>query len=567
MFLIALGLLLTHASYASGRIISFTSDITIHENGALTVREDITVNAEMNQIRRGITREFPTQYKDRFGNFHNVSFEIADVLMDGASSSYFVESVANGKILNFGDDTFLQPGVHTFTVTYRTYRQLGFFEKHDELYWNVTGNGWRLPIDWVNVAVHLPQGIPTDEIQSIAFTGYYGDSQQHYSSRIIDHGITFTSTASLARYQGLTIVVGWPKGFITYPTTFQKWYWFFDDNKHIFWLLITLVLLLSYYGWVARKVRAKRPQDPIIPLFYPPENMLPGGMRYYLQMKYDNKVLAADVVNMGVLGLLTMTYKPGWVRGDYTLTRKSGEADQQLYKNLLHDFFLKSETLQVGSPNNRSIQAAVETAESYYDKQWRSYFDHNSKDISYGVILSMLFFVSLLPLVPQVSWAFGGFGLYALITGIFYWYLRGYTYEGWLLKYQIDGFKMFLVAAEVDRIKMIGTPPTKTPELYEIYLPYAIALGVEEAWSHQFAPLFEKMAQAGNPYTPLWIYGYSRGGMFNSSGFTSSFSSTMNSAISSSASVPGSTSGFGKSGGGGGGFSGGGGGGGGGGGR
>jgi hypothetical protein len=52
---------------------------------------------------------------------------------------------------------------------------------------------------------------------------------------------------------------------------------------------------------------------------------------------------------------------------------------------------------------------------------------------------------------------------------------------------------MYLMTAEVDRMHFIGTPPTKTPELYEKYLPYAIALGVEKQWTQQFSTIFEEI--------------------------------------------------------------------------
>lgn len=85
--------------------------------------------------------------------------------------------------------------------------------------------------------------------------------------------------------------------------------------------------------------------------------------------------------------------------------------------------------------------------------------------------------------------------------------LRDYTAEGYTLFSEIMGFKMFLSATETERLKIIGTPPTKTPELYEKYLPYAMALGVEDAWSKQFAPLFKQMLQENRPYQPTWHHG------------------------------------------------------------
>ena len=42
-------------------------------------------------------------------------------------------------------NVMLAPGEHIYELDYRTDRQLGFFADHDELYWNVTGNGWDFP--------------------------------------------------------------------------------------------------------------------------------------------------------------------------------------------------------------------------------------------------------------------------------------------------------------------------------------------------------------------------------------------------------------------------------------
>ena len=37
-------------------------------DGSMEVTENITVRAEGNRIRRGITRDFPTRYRDEAGN-------------------------------------------------------------------------------------------------------------------------------------------------------------------------------------------------------------------------------------------------------------------------------------------------------------------------------------------------------------------------------------------------------------------------------------------------------------------------------------------------------------------
>jgi hypothetical protein len=130
-------------AWAEERITDFVSAATVNADASLTVRETITVVAEGNQIRRGIFRDFPTTYTDPYGQRVVVGFEVKDVRRDGREEPYTLEPIGNGTRIRIGNkDVFLEYGPHTYDITYRTTRQIGFFEKFDELYWNVTGNAW-----------------------------------------------------------------------------------------------------------------------------------------------------------------------------------------------------------------------------------------------------------------------------------------------------------------------------------------------------------------------------------------------------------------------------------------
>ena len=108
------------------------------------------VRATGDRIKRGIIRDFPTAYTNRFGHKVKVGFQVLEVRRDGAPESYRVESVAESKKIYLGQkDIFLSLGVDTYTLKYRTTRHLGFFREFDELYWNVTGNAWTFPLDQV----------------------------------------------------------------------------------------------------------------------------------------------------------------------------------------------------------------------------------------------------------------------------------------------------------------------------------------------------------------------------------------------------------------------------------
>ena len=120
---------------AQERITSYDSEIDIRADGSLDVSERITVHAEGNNIRRGIYRDFPTRYKDRYGNRVVVDMQVLDVQRDGKPEPWFTEKKSNGVRINTGNDDFLPvPADFTYTLRYRTTRQLGFFADHDELY-------------------------------------------------------------------------------------------------------------------------------------------------------------------------------------------------------------------------------------------------------------------------------------------------------------------------------------------------------------------------------------------------------------------------------------------------
>jgi uncharacterized membrane protein len=118
---------------------------------------------------------------------------------------------------------------------------------------------------------------------------------------------------------------------------------------------------------------------------------------------------------------------------------------------------------------------------------------------------------------------------------------------------EIGGFKLYLAVAEKERLNILN-PPEKTPELFEKYLPYALALDVENEWSEQFAEVLAAASQDGG-YRPTWYTG-NTWRRWNMEGFASSLGTSLPGAISSSSTAPGSSSGSGgggSSGGGGGG--------------
>jgi uncharacterized membrane protein YgcG len=142
-------------------------------------------------------------------------------------------------------------------------------------------------------------------------------------------------------------------------------------------------------------------------------------------------------------------------------------------------------------------------------------------------------------------------GLPLVISG--FWWMSAPTPEGRQVLDRIAGFKQYLSITERERLDRMH-PPEDTPEIFERYLPYAIALGVENRWAARFAGILAAAAASGQQGF-AWYSG-SNTPWSDVDGFTRSVGSSLASTVSSASTAPGSSSGSGgggSSGGGGGG--------------
>lgn len=544
------------AQDARERILSYESEIAVLADASMTVRETIRVYCAGVQIKRGIYRDFPTRYKDRFGNNVQVDFELLEVLRDGRPEPYRLEKQANGVRIYIGQErVYLDPGEYTYSLLYRTDRQLGFFKEHDELYWNVTGNGWVFPIERVSAKVQLPESVPPDAIAANAYTGPQGARGGDFASGLDESGrVVFTATRPLDPYEGLTIVVGWPKGHAAVPTAARRMGWFIRDNQGLLTIILGILAILLYYLHAWNKVGRDPAKGTIIPRFEPPQGHSPASVRYVLRMGYDQKCFAAAAIDMAVRGYLTIT-KTG---RRYTL-KKTGAGEAALSPSeriLAGRLFSRGDAIELDQKNYETIGGAGRALMEYLKKKFLNVLFHtNTGYVAGGFALSVLVcFLGMTMRSPFAIILVIALGL--PLNLIFIRLLKAPTLVGRRIMDEIEGFRLYLSVAEKDRLNMLN-PPTDTPELFEKYLPYALALDVEQEWAERFAAVLSRAA-VGEGYHPSWY----AGGAWDPSRpghFASSFGASFTGAIASSSSPPGSSSGSGGSSGGGGGGGGGGG--------
>ena len=136
-----------------------------------------------------------------------------------------------------------------------------------------------------------------------------------------------------------------------------------------------------------------------------------------------------------------------------------------------------------------------------------------------------------------------------------FWWMSAPTKEGRGVLDRIAGFKQYLSVTEADRLDRMQAPKDSL-QLFERYLPYAIALGVENRWADRYAGLLAAAATAPGASQGFAWYSGSSSPWNDTGGFVNSIGSSLASTVSSASTAPGSSSGSGgggSSGGGGGG--------------
>lgn len=550
---------------AQERITAYHADITVLADGSMEVTENITVRAEGNRIRRGITRDFPTRYRDEAGNRYVVDFEVLEVERDGRPEPWFTEPKSNGVRLNTGNDDFLPvPAEIRYTLRYRTTRQLGFFDDHDELYWNVTGVGSDFVIEEAGARVRLPGDIVPADLSLEAYTGLAGEKGADYVASAPGPGVAeFETTRALAPFEGLSIVVGFPKGHVVEPSLARRLAWLLSDNGGVLIALVGLALLLAWYLRSWHRVGRDPAPGSIFPRYEAPEGFTPGELRYLWKQAYTDRCFAADIVHLGVHGhvLVQQDGSKDWVlERSVSVEPIASEAQRQLLEKL----FSKGNRVELENTNASVIGGARMKHIAALDKRMHpAYFKRNGLPL----LLGWLFSFGYGALAFLVA---GGSGIpfivlllvLALVAHITFGYLmKAPTPDGRELLDAIEGLRLYLGVAERDELARLAKPggpeaPSPDPERYQALLPYALALDVEEAWTKHFTAAVGA-AQAEKTARSMGWYRGSTGSMASLGAMSSSLGSALSSQISSSASPPGSSSG-----GGGGGSSGGGGGGG-----
>lgn len=533
------------------QIDSFKTVLQVQEDASIIVTEEIVYDFGA-QDRHGIFRTIPYKYS-RSGNTYNLRIKILSVTDENGKSYNYKTSKYSGYLeIKIGDADVWVTGENTYVIQYQVWRGINYFDTHDELYWNTSGNEWPVPIVFHEVEVELPEAALSG-LQAVCYTGALGEENQECSIMKTREGYYFASDDSFAPYEGMSVVVGWSPGAIARPGLWQEIKWFVTDN----WgLLFPIPVLIFMYWWWTRHGRDEFGRGTIIPLYEPPEGLNPAEVGTAVDGHPHMKDLSSTIIDLAQRGYIKIKYieKKGLLGSkDYELIKlKPGDSLPNQYdREFLDALFGSKESVKVLDLKNKFYKRLPKLSKMLNETMVANkYFVRRpgeTRAIYIGIGLAICVLAGFIGVITE-SVANGiGIGICGIIVALSSIFMVKRTSEGSIIKEKILGFQDFLKVTEEDRLKFHNAPEKK-PEMFEKYLAYAMVLGVEKQWAEQFKDIYTQPPDwyegDGRPFTTAYL-------VSSLSGFDSSTRSAM-------ATRPGGGAGSGSSGFSGGGFSGGG---------
>jgi uncharacterized membrane protein len=538
---------------------SFDEQVNVHPDSTIEVTE--TLDVKFQGSWNGIYRTIPVEYRGSLGLNYTLFLEHEGVTDENGHPLKY-EISRQGQYERF---KIYVPGAvdttKTIVIRYEVLDALRFFPDHDELYWNVTGDEWQMPIENATARIVLPSGVTG--LHAEAFTGTYGERGQDANVKVEGNVVQIRTTRPLFFREGMTAVVGWDKGFVHPPGPIAKAILFLRSN----WPFFIPILVFFIMGWLWYSKGRDPRRNPISVQYEPPEGMSPAEAGTLVDNEAAMRDITATIVDLAVRGFLTIEQTDasqmlGMVHHkNYIFHRTKAAAEwanlkphEQALLSALFDGGA-SDSVSLTDLQNRFYVNLPTIRNRIFDGLMSDGFYLHRPDklrqgfVSAGFIIGFALvwgagFLSSTMGISSVTTIASGVLTGAIIAGFGY-FMSARTVAGERALEKVLGFEDFLGRVEKDRIERIE----KTPQMFEKFLPYAMALHVEKKWAGAFQDICKQ--------PPQWYSGpYGAG--FQAFLFVTDLNLMSMQAGSAMASSPRSAGGAGGSGFGGGGFSGGG---------
>jgi hypothetical protein len=545
----------------------FDAELLVRQNGTVLVTERITLRFD--GAWNGFIRTIPIQYRTPGGFGYRLGLKVESI-RDEAGNALRYESSREG------DSRALQiwvPGAEnaarTVVIRYRVRNALRFSAAddpdgaRDELYWNITGNEWEMPIRRASARIYLPTTVTG--VRALAFTGPLGSTHQAATVNVGEGIVTAVASRSFGPGEGLTVAVDWDAGVVARPGVLARMVGLLGGNWPFALPIVAFLGMFHLWNTRGRDPYARA----VMAIYEPPENLTPAEVGTLVDHSADMRDITATLVDLAVRGYLVIEERTEKkllglkTETDYVFHLEKPAAEwadllpherkllQALFSGAAGFSFSgimaePSFTAEQGSDLERRAamsglqgvigralqqmvtqlppQTAAGTATSQSGRTsvalsglqnaFYKHLDGIRSGIYDGLIRRGYYlrrpdhvkamylgggFISGFGIVWLGIAAGGALGietLTAIVAGVatglvimgFGLFMPARTESGAQALAAALGFREFLSRVESDRYRRM----IRSPEQFEQYLPFAMALGVEERWASAFENLYRE---------------------------------------------------------------------------
>lgn len=562
------------------KITEFNSEINLNLDGSFIVTETIVYDFEGAQ-RRGIYRNVKSQHAQPASVWYKqreIALELVSVKKNGNPEPYTLQDY-DGLSVRIGDPEVYFTGKHKYEITYKVDGAIAIYDDFQELYWNVTGDEWEVPIESSSLLVFTPVGVTQGE--QYCYEGVAGASTPCASMQANSQRLEFISER-LSPGEQLTVAVK-----IQLP----------NDPTVLEVINLVPFIIIGMFLWFAGLItyvyrwrHLYKTGDSVVAQYEPLSDFKPMFTGVLFDGRLDSRDISAGLVYLAQQGFISIKEVEQKIFKIYTvvdyeitLLRPMNEAETEFQRTILSLLFevtpMKFEVISsffrnakynftpsgpenlVGKTislndlkkNNPQLRKNVEKIRVLKksvkdDLVLRGFFEQRfDVDVRPKVVFKYVFYAVFI---------FIFFNQFNITPLFFFWLVltllilafafERRTKKGYDSLVYLNGFRDFLSVTEKERYKFHNAP-AKNPEQFMEYLPYAIAFGVEKEWAEVFQDI--------QIPTPDWYQSSSGVGSIDTAAFTSSlgsFASSFSTSSGSSGSGGGGSSGGGSGGGGGG---------------
>lgn len=482
------------------QITLFKSKIELQQNTDINVVEEISYYFP--SLKHGMIREIPTDYKVQAGLKRPTTIKLNSLYYYEKSAPSFKydmyeRSTSNGyTIFKIGDPDITISGEYVFVIDYTIKNMINYFDDHDELYINITGNGWEVPINQAYAELKLPGEIT----EKVCYSGPRGGTESNCSFQDLgENELKVSMNGSLGVYDGLTVAVKMPKGTLE-DTTSKQTVAMILANIGIFLPIPVFIFLFSVV-----KNKGKNKKLTVIPHYDAPKDMYPLLAGYIYNKGLNNKHITAELIDLAVDGYVKIKQEE---KNKYSIVRNDGkkeikfEISKELFEGILKE---KDEVSMkdLSSDFYKTVASLrVKLDKEVYEKE---YFDKAKRNLKglfialggVGIFISLTVLAPLLAEIAATGWTVG------IVLSFVVMLILGFTVDiraklGNEIYHELLGLKMYINTAEKHRIDF-HNDPKKYIGVFEKLLPYAVIFGLEKKWAKEFEDIYQE--------PPSWYQG------------------------------------------------------------